>query len=78
MSTRRFKIVLFNFVGQPAKYAFGLVDQVDACYYSQQISSLEKEQTDILKLSDEQIVIIKSASLGINIKSGGRKCTGSQ
>jgi len=32
----------------------------DASYYAEKISSLEKEQTDFLRLSKEQITAVKS------------------
>jgi hypothetical protein len=39
---------------------FGTLDNEDANYYSDKINSLENEQMDFLKLSKEQITVVKS------------------
>jgi len=42
------------------------MDSEDASYYAENISSLEKEQTDFLKLSKEQITVVKSTLRSMN------------
>jgi len=38
----------------------------DASYYAEKISSLEKEETDLLRLSKEQITVVKSTLRSLN------------
>jgi hypothetical protein len=45
---------------------FGTLDSEDASYYAEEISSLEKEQMDFLKLSKEQITVVKSTLRSMN------------
>jgi len=42
------------------------MDCEDACYYAEKISSLEKEQIDFLRLSKEQITVVKSTLRSMN------------
>jgi hypothetical protein len=49
----RFKSGVFNFIGEISKILFGTMDNDDASYYAEKISSLEKEQLDFLRLSKE-------------------------
>ena len=49
----RFKRGVFNFIGVISKILFGTVDNDDASYYAEKISSLEKEQLDFFRLSKE-------------------------
>jgi len=42
------------------------MDSEDASYYAEKISSLEKEQIDFLKLSKEQITVVKSTLRSMN------------
>jgi hypothetical protein len=56
----RFKIGVVNFIGGISKIHFGTMDNEDALYYAEKISSLEKEQIDFLKLSKEQITVVKT------------------
>jgi hypothetical protein len=42
------------------------MDSENATYYTDTISDLEKEQADFLKLSKEQITVIKSTKRYIN------------
>jgi hypothetical protein len=46
----RFKIGVFNFICGISKILFGTMDNDDALYYAEKISSLEKEQIDFLTL----------------------------
>ena len=61
----RFKRGVFNFIGDISKKLFGTMDNEDASYYALKISNLEKEQTDFLKLSKEQITV-KSTLRSLN------------
>jgi hypothetical protein len=65
-SQSRFKRGVFNFIGGVSKILFGTMDSEDASYYTDKISSLEKEQADFLKLSKEQITVVKSTLRSIN------------
>lgn len=45
---------------------FGTMDSEDASYYTDKISDSEREQADFLKLSKEQITVVKSTLRSIN------------
>jgi len=62
----RFKRGVFNFIGGISKILFGTMDNEDASYYAEKISNLEKEQIDFLKLSKEQITVVKSTLQSLN------------
>ena len=62
----RFKRGVFNFIGGISKILFGTMDDEDASYYAEKISSLEKEQIEFLKLSKEQITVVKSTLRSLN------------
>jgi ribosomal protein L10 len=62
----RFKRGVFNFIGGISKILFGTMDNEDASYYAEKISNLEKEQIDFLKLSKEQITVVKSTLRSLN------------
>jgi len=62
----RFKRGVFNFIGGISKILFGTMDSEDASYYGEKISSLEKEQIDFLRLSKEQITVVKSTLRSMN------------
>jgi hypothetical protein len=55
----RFKTGVFNFIGGISKILFGTMDSEDVSYYAEKISNVEKEQTDFLELSKEQITAVK-------------------
>ena len=57
---------MFNFIGGISKILFGTLDNEDANYYSDKIDSLEKEQMEFLKLSKEQITVVKSTLRSLN------------
>ena len=42
------------------------MDSEDASYYTEKILSLEKKQIDFLKLSKEQITVVKSTLRSMN------------
>jgi hypothetical protein len=56
----RFKRGIFDFIGKASKVLFGIMDNSDALYYTNKISVLEKEQIDFMKLSKEQMSVVKS------------------
>ena len=45
---------------------FGTLDNEDANYYTDKISHLENEQLDFLKLSKEQITVVKTTLRSVN------------
>ena len=53
----RFKRGVFNFIRGISKILFGTMDSEDASYYAEKISSLEKEQIDILRLSNRELLL---------------------
>jgi hypothetical protein len=61
----RFKRGVFNFTGGIGKILFGTVDSDDASYYTERISSLEREQLDFFRLSKEQVTV-KSTLRSLN------------
>jgi hypothetical protein len=62
----RSKRGIFNFIGGISKILFGTMDSEDASYYTDKISDLEREQTEFLKLSKEQMTVVKSTLRSIN------------
>jgi hypothetical protein len=56
---------LFNFIGQISHSLFGTPDSENEEFYNQKISQLE-EQTDLIKLPREQMVIVKSTLKSVN------------
>ena len=62
----RYKRGVFNFIGCISKILFGTLDNEDANYYSDKITSLEREQVDFLRLSKEQITVVKSTLRSLN------------
>jgi hypothetical protein len=62
----RYKRGIFYFIGGISKILFGTMDSEDASYYTDKISNLEREQVDFLKLSKEQITIVKSTLRAVN------------
>ena len=57
---------VFNFIGGISKILFGTMDSEDASYYTDKISKLEEEQIDFLKLSKEQITVVRSTLRSMN------------
>jgi len=62
----RFKRGVFNFIGGISKILFGTMDNDDAFYYVENISSLEKEQLDFLRFSKEQVTVVKTTQRSLN------------
>ena len=42
------------------------MDNDDASYYAEKISSLEKEQLDLFRLSKEQVTVVKTTLRSLN------------
>jgi vacuolar-type H+-ATPase subunit I/STV1 len=57
---------VFNFIGGISKILFGTLDNEDANYYTHKITHLENEQLDVLKLSKEQISVVKTILRSVN------------
>ena len=57
---------MFNLVGEISKILFGTMDYQDAIYYGDNISLLEREQLDFLKLSKEQISVVRTTLRSVN------------
>lgn len=62
----RLKRGVFNFIGSISKILFGTMDEDDASYYADKISEIEKQQVDMLKLTKEQVTVVKSTLRAIN------------
>jgi len=57
---------VLNFIGGISKFLFSTPDNEDANYYSDKINTLGKEQMEFLKLSKEQITVVKSTLRSLN------------
>lgn len=57
---RKRSIFPLNIIGQLSKILFGTLDEEDADYYNAKITKLESEQLEFLRLSKEQILVVKS------------------
>jgi len=62
----RFRRGVFNFIERISKALFDTMGSEDTSYYAEKISNLEKEQTDFLILSKEQMTVVKSALRSLN------------
>ena len=57
---------LFNFIGQISHSLFGVLDSDNEEFYNSKITQLEGEQADLIKLSREQVVLVKSTLKSVN------------
>jgi hypothetical protein len=57
---------LFNFIGQISHSLFGILDSDDEEFFNQKISQLEGDQSDMIKLAKEQMVVVKSTLKSVN------------
>jgi hypothetical protein len=62
----KYKSGVFCIFGGIIKIVFGTLDNEDANYYFDKISSLGKEQMGFLRLSKEQITVVKSRLESLN------------
>ena len=62
----RRKSGLFNFIGQVSHSLFGILDSDNEEFYNDKIKQLETEQSDLIKLSREQMVVVKSTLKSVN------------
>lgn len=63
---RRSKRGILNFVGEISKILFGTLDEDDASYFKSKIDVLEGEQKQLLRLSREQVTIVKATLTSFN------------
>lgn len=63
--TRRRRGV-FNFVGQVSKILFGTLDEADATYYKERIDAMEKNSEGLLRLTKEQVAVVRATLAGVN------------
>jgi hypothetical protein len=64
---KRVKRGILNFGGDILKFLFGTLTQSDAKKYTEHIKTLENEQQSFLRISQEQMVVLKSAITSFNI-----------
>jgi hypothetical protein len=57
---------LFNFIGQISHAMFGIMDADNEEFYNKKKSRLEEEESDLIKLSREQMIIVKSTLKSVN------------
>jgi hypothetical protein len=57
---------LFNFIGQLSHSLFGILESDSEDFFNDNISRLEGEQTDLIKLAPEQMVVVKSTLKSVN------------
>lgn len=65
--TERIKRRLLDVAGDILKFLFGTLTQSDAQTYTQHIQELEHERQSSLRISQEQMIILKSAIISFNI-----------
>ena len=63
----RIKRGLLDLGGDNLKFLFGTLTQTDAQKYTQHIQELENEQQSFLRISQEQMIILKSAITSFNL-----------
>ena len=64
---KRVKRGILNIGGDILQFLFGTLTQSDAKRYTQHIQKLEEEQQSFLRISQEQMVVLKSAITSFNI-----------
>lgn len=57
---------IFNFVGEVSKVLFGTLDERDAAYYTEQISKMEEDQSQFLKITQQHITLMRSTIAAVN------------
>ena len=65
-TSNRQKRGALNFFGNVIKALFGNPNYEDAQYYTEKISELEQDQRDFLRISKDQMLVIKSAITSFN------------
>ena len=65
-SSLRFRRRLFGFIGTISHTLFGTLDEEDGKFYTDKISQLEQEQASFLRLSKEQVVLVKTTLRTVN------------
>jgi len=64
---KRIKRGILNLRGDVLKFLFGTLTQSDAKKYTQHIQRLEDEQQSFLRISQDQMTVLKSAIKPFNI-----------
>jgi hypothetical protein len=62
----RLKSGLFNFIEHMSHSIFGLLDSDNEEFYNNKITQLEGEQSELIKLSREQMIVVKSTLKSVN------------
>jgi hypothetical protein len=62
----RTKRGLFNFVGQISHALFGTLDSENEEFFNSKISQLEEEQPGLIKMAEEQMVVVMSTLKSVN------------
>ncbi|XP_049798860.1 uncharacterized protein LOC126234052, partial [Schistocerca nitens] len=57
---------IFNFVGELSKILFGTLDEAVAAYYKTHIDRMEARSEQLLKLSKEQVAVVRATLTGLN------------
>lgn len=57
---------VFNLVGQVSKILFGTLDEADATYYKEHIEQMEKNSEGLLRLTKEQVAVVRATLSGVN------------
>lgn len=55
-----------NFVGEISKILFGTLDEADAMYYKTHIDEMESRSERLLKLTKEQVAVVRATLSGLN------------
>lgn len=53
-------------IGRASHALFGVLDDENEAFYNGKISQLENEQLDLIKLSKEQMIVVKSTLRSVN------------
>jgi hypothetical protein len=64
--TKRNERGVFNFIRSVSKILFGTLSSEDAGYYQNRISDLESEQLSMLKVTKEQMTVVRSTLQTVN------------
>lgn len=62
----RVKRGILNFIGETSKVLFGTLDEDDAEFSKAKIDVLEEQQRELLRLSKEQVTIVRASLIGVN------------
>jgi hypothetical protein len=57
---------ILNFIGRVSHALFSVLDDENESFYNEKISQLETEQTDLIKLAKQQMIVVKSTLKSVN------------